>query len=251
MLVVIASKTNLTENHHESKACDPMPQHIEQLDMEIKKTFRLRYLQYQPKNFNRVRAKKYPLVIFLHGAGERGSDIEKVKIHGIPMLMEAGGLPGQDGEFVAVSPQCPEDKTWSIMDDELDIFLQAFINHPRIDTRRIYVTGLSMGGYGTWRLALRHPHVFAAIAPLCGGVEADDRLRSIKHLPVWVFHGAKDTMVPLDESANAVAILNEYEAPVKFTLYPALEHNVWTAAYNNPLFYQWLFKQENNNFVAF
>ena len=119
----------------------------------------------------------------------------------------------------------------------------------RVDERRICVTGLSMGGYATWALALLCPQRFAAIAPICGGGDPR-RVSRIAHLPVWAFHGALDEIVPLDESTRMVQALQQRGAHVKFTVYPDAGHNSWTRTYDDPEFYEWLLKQRRTDRVS-
>ena len=179
-------------------------------------------------------------MLFLHGAGERGSDINAVKRHGIPKLAEEGRhLP-----FIAVSPQCPEHSTWSLEAHDVMVLLDEVIRSHAVDTNRVYLTGLSLGGYGTWHLATLHPHRFAAIAPICGGGVGlygfPERVCALKDVPVWAFHGAKDPVVPLEESAKMVRALKECGGDVRFTVYPEAEHDSWTETYENPELYEWL-----------
>jgi predicted peptidase len=112
----------------------------------------------------------------------------------------------------------------------------------RVDVDRIYVTGLSMGGFGTWSLALAYPNRFAAILPICGGGEPILAHR-ISHLPAWVFHGAGDTVVPLRRSEEMVRALREADGNVRFTVYPDTDHDAWTPTYENPEVFQWLLEQ--------
>jgi len=112
----------------------------------------------------------------------------------------------------------------------------------RVDEARVYVTGLSMGGFGTWALAAEYPDRFAAIAPICGRGEPDT-VERIKHLPVWVFHGADDEVVPLEASQSMVDALEACGGNVKFTVYPDTGHNSWSATYGDPAFYEWLLRQ--------
>ena len=117
-----------------------------------------------------------------------------------------------------------------------------------VDTNRIYLTGLIMGGYGTWKLGLTHPEKFAAIVPICGGCNMievilgpRDKPDAFKSLPVWAFHGAKDDVVPLSESERVVDALKKFGVKeVKFTVYPEAKHNSWAEAYKNPELYEWL-----------
>lgn len=205
------------------------------MEKEVIKTVRLDYLLYLPKDYETDPTKKWPLILFLHGAGERGEDLEKVKVHGIPRIVEEG----QDFPFIAVSPQCPTFSWWSGELDALNALLDEVISNYVVDTNRIYLTGLSMGGYGTWALATAHPQKFAAIVPICGGgIPAKAEL--IKDVPTWVFHGAKDSVVPIEESKAMVEALKACGGDVRFTIYPEADHDSWTETYNNPELYEWL-----------
>ena len=193
----------------------------------------VRFLLYLPEGYDRSED-KYPLMLFLHGSGERGDMLDLVKKNGPPMLIGQG----QSFPFIVVSPQCPlEDTAWSV--EVLDMLLDEMVSRYRVNEKCIFVTGLSMGGAGTWNLAIAYPNRFAAIAPVCGYV--DPSLASaIKNLPVWVFHGAKDDVVSPDQSINMVNALKALGNPVKFTLYPDANHDSWTETYNNPEVYEWL-----------
>lgn len=211
-------------------------QNPQSVEKEIRKTVRINYLLYFPDEYHES-DKSWPLILFLHGAGERGNDLEKIKIHGPPMLI---AKKGKKYPFIIVSPQCPEDGWW---DRDLEILtlnalLDDVISRFRIDKNRVYVTGLSMGGFGTWRLAIEYPERFAAVAPICGGGNPE-KVAKISHLPVWVFHGAKDNVVLLKRSEEMVEALKKLGADVKFTVYPDAGHDSWTETYNNPDLYNW------------
>ncbi len=199
---------------------------------------RLEYLQYLPKGFSQDPRKKWPLILFLHGAGERGEFLDKVRIHGIPRVVEERPLP-----FVTISPQCPENHWWSDFLPVLDALVERAIESLNVDPARIYLTGLSMGGYGTWHYAVEDPDRFAAIAPICGGglwaYGFPGRVKAIQHVPVWVFHGAKDPVVPLQSSQVLVDELQACGGKVRFTVYPEALHDSWTETYNNPELYDW------------
>jgi predicted peptidase len=180
----------------------------------------------------------WPLVLFLHGAGERGSDLGKVKRHGPPRL--AG--EGKRFPFILVSPQCPEESWWTEELDGLRVLLDDMERKYRVDKDRIYVTGLSMGGFCTWALAAEQPNRFAAIAPICGGGDPKSA-EAIAHLPTWVFHGAQDKTVPVERSQEMVDALRAAGAEPRFTVYPGAGHDSWTETYNNPEFYDWLLAQ--------
>jgi predicted peptidase len=142
-----------------------------------------------------------------------------------------------------LSPQCPEDQWWAVPD--LDILLNDISENYNVDTNRIYVTGLSMGGFGTWNLAIKYPDRFAAIAPVCGGSNPF-LAKNLKDTPAWVFHGAKDKVVPLHRSQEMVDALEKAGGNVKFTVYPDATHDSWTETYNNPELYEWFLKQKRD-----
>lgn len=191
----------------------------------------LNYLLYLPKEY--TQQESWPLVLFLHGAGERGDDLELVKVHGPPKLIAAG----KDFPFIVVSPQCPKDQWWQAV--ELTALLDEIVEKHKVDQDRIYVTGLSMGGFGTWSLAAYTPNRFAAIAPICGGGETH-WVKAFAHLPVWAFHGAKDTAVPLERSEEMVAALKKSGGDPTLTVYPEVAHDSWTQTYADPALYRWL-----------
>ena len=199
------------------------------------------YLLFLPDGYGAEPTKRWPLILFLHGAGERGTNIWVVAKHGPPKIdTTATNLP-----FIIVSPQCPEGKIWS--NDLLLALLDDIERKYAVDTRRVYLTGLSMGGFGTWSLGLSHPERFAAIAPICGGGELITPLLADKaqlaSLPVWAFHGAKDPVVPVNESERMVALLKKYGVTeVKLTVYPDAQHDCWTQTYANPELFDWFLK---------
>jgi predicted peptidase len=217
-------------------------QYARSFKTEIKKTLHLEYWLYLPEEYAASKT-DWPLVLFLHGAGERGSDLEKVKIHGLPKLV----AEGREFPFVIISPQCPEDAWWTseLQMDALNALLDEIVSRYRIDADRLYLTGLSMGGYGTWSLAVKYPHRFAAIAPVCGGGKPG-KAHKIAHLPVWVFHGAKDKTVPIRLSREMVDALKKAGGNVKFTIYPEAAHDSWTETYNNPELYQWFLTKKKD-----
>ncbi|MCA8996263.1 MAG: prolyl oligopeptidase family serine peptidase, partial [Planctomycetaceae bacterium] len=190
--------------------------------LDVLVPIRLNYLLYLPKNYEDQ--EQWPLLLFLHGSGERGDDLELVKKHGPPKLIASG----MDFPFIVVSPQCPQDRRWEPI--ELVALLDNLSARYKVDTDRIYVTGLSMGGFGTWELASFAPNKLAAVAPICGGGEKY-WVKAYAHLPVWVFHGAKDTAVPLERSQVLVDELKKLGADPKFTIYPDAAHDSWTESY--------------------
>lgn len=217
-----------------SSASEPAKQTAHKFAVKID----LNYLLYLPKEYEKAEAKKWPLVVFLHGAGERGSDIKKVKSWGPPRLVEKG----KDFPFVMIAPQCPNGGFWNI--DHLLQLIKSTIKEHNIDEDRVYLTGLSMGGYGSWALAATAPEMFAAVAPVCGG--GDPRTASkLKDLPIWVFHGDADRVVPISGSQKMVdAIKDAGGEKVKFTIYEGVGHNSWTETYENEELYEWFLKNK-------
>jgi pimeloyl-ACP methyl ester carboxylesterase len=200
-------------------------------------TYTLNYLVYLPGEYNSSADIKWPLILFLHGAGERGDSLDLVKRHGPPRLIEEG----RDFNFVVISPQCPARQWW--IPALLNRLLDEVIAKYRVDEERIYVTGLSMGGFGTWDLASEYPQRFAAIAPICGGGHPEFAW-NMRHIPAWVFHGAKDEVVSVGLSEIMVKSLQKYNNKVKFTVYPEARHDSWTETYNNPALYEWFLQHE-------
>lgn len=195
------------------------------------------YLLFLPKDYgNSDKPRKWPLILFLHGSGERGDDLELVKKHGPPKIVESK----PEFEFVTVSPQCPAGQRWK--SEELTQLLDHVSKSLAVDADRVYVTGLSMGGGGTWQLAAAQPDRFAAIAPICGRGDLAIA-EKIKDIPTWVFHGAKDTAVSLEQSEKMVEALKAAGGKPKLTVYPDAAHDSWTVTYENPEFYQWLLEQ--------
>jgi predicted esterase len=175
-------------------------------------------------------------VLFLHGSGESGYDIEKVKAHGPPQLVDRG----KKFPFILVSPQSDVPTGWDI--DMLYKLLQDIKKKYRVNNQKVYVTGLSMGGFGTWALAIKYPDEFAAIAPVCGGGDTSTAWK-LRNIPVWCFHGAKDDVVPPASSINLVNAARIYNPSVSFTLYPNANHNSWDTTYNNDSLYRWMLAQ--------
>lgn len=205
------------------------------LKKTIKKEIEIDYLIHLPKNYQKSE-ENFSLMIFLHGAGERGSDLEKVKMWGPPKIAEKD----DNFPYILISPQCPENDWWTSLQqiENLHTLIMEIIENYNVDENRIYLTGLSMGGYGTWALACEYPNLFAAIAPICGGGQPL-LTRKITHLPVWVFHGEKDAVVPISESEKMVEALEKQGGNVTFTVFPEATHNSWSQAYNETNLLEW------------
>ncbi|MFH1567515.1 MAG: dienelactone hydrolase family protein [Gemmatimonadota bacterium] len=197
----------------------------------------LKYLVFLPPEYG-AGERSWPVILFLHGAAQRGSNLEAVKKTGLPLILE------RQAEFpaIVVAPQCPAGLRWTtpaVLDGLLGVLDEVGRSYA-VDADRVYVTGLSLGGFGTWGLAMREPGRFAAIAPICGGAQPS-RACLLKDTPVWIYHGARDTGVPAHRAKAMYAALEACGADVHFTLYPQAGHDAWTPAYSDPEFYTWLF----------
>lgn len=193
------------------------------------------YLLYLPHDYEKEPEKCWPAILFLHGIGERGDgNLETLFTTGLPRY-----LSGQeDFPFVVICPQCPLTTKWFREAQGLSALVDAVLKEYRIDEDRFYLTGLSMGGYGTWMLAASYPEKFAAAAPICGG-GLGSYGDYLKELPIWAFHGDADPLVPVEESIKMVNKINELGGHAKLTVYPGVEHDSWTRTYENPELYQW------------
>jgi len=221
----------------------PRNQSAESAELTYKKSVTLRYLLFKPKGYDES-DKKWPLMIFLHGAGERGTNLAAVAVHGPPKLVKEG----KDFPFVLISPQCPNRETWQ--PEAIMGLVDEALKQYKVDPERVYLTGLSMGGFGSWALAATYPERFAAVAPICGGGNVIDVLlpnkaAALKSLPVWAFHGAKDTTVKLEESERMVdAFKRAGNQNVKLTVYPEAGHDSWTETYNNEELFKWFLEHK-------
>jgi predicted peptidase len=229
-------------------AQEPQEQSIREPGRQVPSSFELsdgakmEYLVYAPKDFEAGGAKKFPLMLFLHGRGESRGGIQRVAAWGPPQMVARGEhLP-----FVIVSPQCPPEDWWSSEKQQnyLTEFLDYYTSMPEIDGDRIYLTGLSMGGYGSWALAARHPDRFAAVVPICGAGEVKNA-EQLKNLPIWVFHGDQDFVIPIEKSTEMVeSIRAAGSTKIRFITLEHIGHNSWSAAYGTPELYEWMLRQK-------
>ncbi len=198
-----------------------------------------KYLLTLPREYAKDDSKKWPLLVFLHGAGERGDDLDLLKKHGPPKLIAAG----QGFDAIVVCPQVPKGEFWN--PHGVKALVDEVKKSHRVDDGRIYLTGLSMGGFGTFDTITAYPDVFAAAVPICGGAGINVvKFAPLKDMPVWIFHGAKDPVVPVAYSEMAMAWFKRNKAPnVKLTVYPEALHDSWTQTYDNPEVWKWLFEQ--------
>ncbi len=204
--------------------------------------------------------KKYPLVIFLHGSGERGSDNHKQLIHGSQMFLN----PVNREKYPAfvLFPQCPRDGFWAYSrypgsdglraEKEMPPVFRAvkelidsYLDNPLVDKSRVYIMGLSMGGMGTYDMVARYPEIFAAAIPICGAVQPG-RMASAKYVKFRIFHGDADDTVPVEASRAVYRELKEVGASVEYIEFPGCGHNSWNPAFNQPDFMKWLFAQKKH-----
>lgn len=197
------------------------------------------YLQTLPDGYEADTTKKWPLLVFLHGAGERGDNLELLKKHGPPKLIAAG----KKFEAIVIAPQVPLQSIWN--EHGVKALTDEIVRTHRVDTDRIYLTGISMGGFGTWNTALAYPDTYAAIAPICGGAGVGFVMAGrIKDLPCWIFHGDKDSAVSVEFSHKIYNALQKVGSKAKLTIYPGVAHDSWTQTYENEEFWTWLFAQK-------
>ena len=223
---------------------------------------RMPYRLLTPSGFNS--GVKFPLVVFFHGSGERGSDNEKQLVHGVGRFAR----PDSQAQFpcFVLAPQCPthldnqpimwtgererthllklEPEVATPLRTALEIVNTIQENYA-IDVDRVYITGLSMGGFATWESLIRHPQKFAAAIPVCGGGDSSyaDRIR---HIPVWAFHGENDTSVPVECSRLMIKMIEKVGGHPRYTEYPGVGHNSWERAYAEPELLSWFFSQKTN-----
>lgn len=216
----------------------------------------LPYRLWVPKDYDATR--KSPLIVYLHGAGERGTNNEGQIAKNGPPVIVSDAVQGKQACFV-VAPQVPGDRRWVEVNwgekephkmpetpsESMRLLLQLLDELPKefsFDTQRLYLTGVSMGGFGTWELLARRPQLFAAAVPICGGAD-NTTAPQIKHIPVWTFHGDADTVVWPQRTRTMVEAMKAAGANIKYTEYPGVGHNSWDKAYVEPGLFDWLFAQ--------
>lgn len=193
------------------------------------------YLLYVPKDYATSKT-AYPLVIYLHGGSQRGEDLTKLKTYGLPYLVEKGN----DYPFIIASPQCPDGKFWST-DNWFDPLYAELTSQYRVDTNRVYLTGISMGGYGTWQTAVAYPNKFAAIMPLCGGCDDSTQICNLRNVPIWAFHGMADDVIPISETERLVRRLEQCNGQVTFSRLENKGHSI-QYLFEDRTLYDWLLK---------
>lgn len=201
----------------------------------------LSYLLFFPKNESQKTDAGFPMILFLHGMGERGSQPFDVAKIGLPALLKAKSV-AETFPFLVISPQCPDGKCWSAK--QLSEFLDQMLEKYPVDRNRVYVTGLSMGGFGTWALLAERPDAFAAAIPICGGCDPA-KAEKLVSVPIWAFHGDADPIVPPALTRRMVeAIQQAGGTKVRSTFLMAIHHNAWDYVYCNPDVFAWLLEHE-------
>lgn len=202
-------------------------------EITVKK--QLNYLLYTPENIKQSK----PLIIFLHGSGEKGNDLEKVKVHGPFKYLKTHKL-----DAYVLAPQCPQEEYWD--EEVLYRLIQKVIKENKIDPDRIYLTGLSMGGWGAWNLAFAHPDMFSALVPIAGFVDRVPMIENckIKDIPTRIFHGLLDDVVDVSYSVNIYKKLQTCSTDIELTIFDDANHDSWTRVYDDPAIYEWMLQQK-------
>ena len=226
-----------------SKPAASMPTAAKQVHQAFETTTDavVQYLLYLPKEYDNGKT-KLPLMLFLHGRGESHGDLDLVAKWGPPRIVARG----EDFPFILVSPQCPKDDRWESDEQQrrLTELLDHVIDKFGADQQRIYLTGLSLGGFGSWRMAADQPDRFAAVVPVCGKGDPSNADK-LKNIPIWVFHGDQDRAVPFQDSVDMVeAIRAAGGTKVRFTTLEGIGHNSWSATYATPELYRWMLEQK-------
>ena len=193
------------------------------------------YIAYVSENLSEHPA----LIVQLHGAGERGSgesELDKVMVQGFTKVINDDNF----NDCILVMPQCPSDTFWVAKIESLKKFIDGIVNRYSVDTGRIYLCGLSMGGYGTWYTAMAYPDLFAAIAPCCGGGMAWNA--GVLNMPVWAFHGKVDSVVSVNHTIEMIEKLKNTNENLKYSLYDGVDHNSWDRAFSQELL-EWMLSQ--------
>ena len=196
-----------------------------------KRIEKLNYLLSLPEDKDRT----FGLIVFLHGAGERGDDHSLISVHGVPKYIEAG----MKVDAAVVAPQCPDGTLWSHLTDEVHEFIEYIIREYHVDPKRVSITGISMGGFGTWEMITTYPEMFAAAAPVCGGGIVW-RAGCARSVPVRAYHGSADTVVPLYNSVQMVDALRRAGGNASLTVFQDVGHNSWESAYETTNVISWL-----------
>lgn len=211
--------------------------------VEIKDAEGFNYLLFMPAVDREKFNGKYPLIIFLHGLGERGNDLQILKREGLPKLLDGD----TNFPFMVISPQCPESTEWYYTNEDnvktFELMISDAIIRFPIDSSRIYITGLSMGGIGTWYFTIKLPMLFAAMAPVAFRGDGWSPCPA-KEIPAWAFHGMNDSVISLSKAEQIVNQFKDCGGHIEFTVYLNAGHDSWTTTYNNPDLYSWFLQHK-------
>lgn len=211
---------------------------------EIIKKFQINHINqlstliHLPEDYYSDSDTEYPLILFLHGSGERGENLQSIKKYGIHRYLNILKIPA-----IILSPQCGSNYFWDKYIDSLVSLLAEMKKEFRVNQNKIYLIGISLGAYGAWNFAMQHPNLFAAIVPIAGGAMLPQYSYMMKDIPVWAFHGLKDNVVPAEESIKAVNALKNAGGNVKLTLVEEVGHELCTKVFEREELYTWLLKQ--------
>ncbi|MDQ0874384.1 putative peptidase [Paenibacillus sp. V4I3] len=204
---------------------------------EAPRNMSVNYQLFLPHDYESKKDNKYPLILFLHGIKKRGEDISVLDGYGLTWIAESK----QDFPFIVVTPQCPSDSNWTLEYHSIKALVDEIITNYRVDSDRVYVTGFSMGGNGTWDFASRSPEFFSAVVPISGWFDSDKTML-LKDVPIWAFHCVDDDVVPVSGTEDMVKALTSIGGNVKFTYYAGLKHDhrVMHETFNTTELYTWL-----------
>ncbi|WP_161407471.1 carboxylesterase family protein [Paenibacillus silvestris] len=208
--------------------------------MEITKKVQIDYLISHPEGYADLNC-EWGLIIFLHGMDMRGEDISQLSNYGLLEIMNEGEL---SLPFIVVVPQCPYESYWNMERDAVTALIDEVVADHRVDRKRIYLIGYSMGGYGVWDLAIHHPKKFAAIVPLSSGGQIS-KAEQLQNTSIWAFHGAKDNIVPVEHMTNMINAIEQHQGRARLTIYPDQGHDIMRAALSNQELYSWLLEQKS------
>ncbi|NQX71696.1 prolyl oligopeptidase family serine peptidase [Paenibacillus alba] len=206
--------------------------------MEITKKVQIDYLISFPDEYA-DQTREWGLIVFLHGMDMRGDNVTQLLNYGLLEVANEGNL---SLPFVVAVPQCPSESYWNMERDAVTALIEELSANHRVDGRRIYLIGYSLGGYGVWDLAIHNPKMFAAIVPLSSGGQVS-KAEKLKDISIWAFHGAKDDIVPLEQMTDMVSAIEKHQGNVRLTIYPDLGHDIMRETLSNQELYSWLLEQ--------
>ncbi|MDQ0914653.1 prolyl oligopeptidase family serine peptidase [Paenibacillus sp. V4I5] len=208
------------------------------LSVEITKKVQIDYLISFPDGYA-DQTREWGLIVFLHGMDMRGDNVTQLLNYG---LLEAANEGNLSLPFVVAVPQCPSESYWNMERDAVTALIEELSANHRVDGRRIFLIGYSLGGYGVWDLAIHNPKMFAAIVPLSSGGQVS-KAEKLKDISIWAFHGAKDDIVPLEQMTDMVSAIEKHQGNVRLTIYPDLGHDIMRETLSNQELYTWLLEQ--------